>query len=73
MELREMINITNNLIIDVDLQVEQESSKISENQYYNNYESMNKYDKNEEKEKEREIDIKNNLLNLEDIKIGKNR
>ena len=64
LELKEMINNTNNIINDVDLKFKQESSKIND-KYHNNNENLNNNKINEEKEKDEVID-------LEDIQLEKN-
>ena len=69
LELREMINNTNNLINDVDLKVKQESTKINnENHHYNNNIIMQQSERNEDDKVE---EIRNDILNLEDIKLEK--
>ena len=69
LELREMINNTNNLINDVDLKVKKESSKINnDNHHYINNNIMQQSERNED---DKEEEIRNDILNLEDIKLEK--
>ncbi len=70
LELREMINNTNNLINDVDLKVKKESSKINnDNHHYIN--NNNIMQQSERIEDDKEEEIRNDILNLEDIKLEK--
>jgi hypothetical protein len=64
MELKDLINNTNNYLNDVDLKVKKENSKINDN-YRNENINHNKLGQNDEKE----IDI--DILDLEDIKLEK--
>jgi hypothetical protein len=64
MELKDLINNTNNYLNDVDLKVKKENSKINDN-YRNENINHNKAGQNDE----HEIDI--DILDLEDIKLEK--
>ena len=61
LELKEMINNTNNIINDVDLKFKQETGKIND-KYHNNNENLNKNKINKEKD---------DIIDLEDIQLEK--